>query len=95
MTQFKGKFPDQSVDLVPSIEYLDDYLDIKQKLEKESLPEHERRFKNLLNKSVLSDMAAFKSTLELGHEAIAESIEHLNSSLKKISYSKVPTFNCT
>ncbi|MBF0206062.1 MAG: AAA family ATPase [Oligoflexia bacterium] len=88
MTQFKNKFPDQSCDLGTGVEYLMDYLKIKERLEKESLPEHERRFKNLLNKSVINDMAAFKSTLELAYETIEENVSQLNNSLKKIAYSE-------
>ena len=86
MSNFKNKFSEQSSELVASTEYLNDFLKLKDNLEKEALPEHEKRFKNLLNKSVINDMAAFKSTLELTYENIEESIEQLNSSLKKIVY---------
>jgi len=86
MTNFKHKFSEQSTELVASAEYIDEFLKLKDRLEKEALPEHEKRFKNLLNKSVINDMAAFKSTLELGYENISESIEQLNSSLSQIIY---------
>lgn len=87
MTQFKVKFSEATVDLQAGIEYLPDFLTLLEKLEKESLPEHEKRFKNLLNKSVVNDMAAFKSTLELAYDEITESVNELNESLKKIPYS--------
>lgn len=88
MTQFKVKFSEASTDLQASMEYLPDFLTLLDRLQKEALPEHEKRFKTLLNKSVVNDMAAFKSTLELAYDEITESMEQLNESLKKIPYSE-------
>lgn len=87
MTQFKIKFQEASLDLQAGMEYLPDYLKILENLEKESLPAHEKRFKTLLNKSIINDMAAFKSTLETAYDEISESVGELNESLKKIPYS--------
>ncbi|MEI6791116.1 MAG: SbcC/MukB-like Walker B domain-containing protein, partial [Myxococcaceae bacterium] len=87
MTHFKTRFSEQSVDLDPTLEGLFEFLELKKTLDIESLPEHERRFKRLLNKSLLNDMAAFKSTLDIGYEQIDETIEQLNQSLREISYS--------
>ncbi|PWU19802.1 MAG: hypothetical protein C5B49_05145 [Bdellovibrio sp.] len=86
MTQYKVKFPDLSGDLQPALEYLSDFLTVLEKVAKESLPEHEKRFKNLLNKSVVSDMAAFKSTLDLAYDEIVEAVGELNQSLLQIPY---------
>lgn len=88
MTQFKIKFSETTTDLQASIEYLPEFLKLLTKLESESLPEHEKRFKTLLNKSVVNDMAAFKSTLELAYDEISESVAQLNESLKKIPFSE-------
>lgn len=88
MAQFKVKFSESSVDLQASIESLPEYIALLDKLQKESLPEHEKRFKVLLNKSVVNDMAAFKSTLELAYDEIEGSVAELNQSLKKIPYSQ-------
>lgn len=87
MTQFKIKFSESTVDLQASIESLPEFLKLLESLQKESLPEHEKRFRTLLNKSVVNDMAAFKSTLELAYDDITESVEQLNESLKSIPYS--------
>ena len=87
MANFKAKFSDQSTELEVSMDYLDDYLKIADELKRDSLPEHERRFKNLLSKSVINDMAAFKSTLEIYFEEIKESVEQLNGPLKEINFS--------
>jgi uncharacterized protein YPO0396 len=88
MAQFKVKFSESSLDLQAAIECLPEYIVLLDKLQKESLPAHEKRFKVLLNKSVVNDMAAFKSTLELTYDEITESVSELNHSLKKIPYSQ-------
>ncbi len=87
MAQFKAQFPAHSKNLDASLEYVQAFCDLKESLEKESLPEHEKRFKTLLNKSLMSDMLAFKSTLELAYEDLQENISALNQALTNISYS--------
>jgi uncharacterized protein YPO0396 len=87
MTAFKAKFPEVSIDMEASLDDLPAFLQRYQVLKKEDLPAHEARFKKLISKSVITDLTAFKSTLELNAEHIKENIEHLNSSLKKIAYS--------
>lgn len=44
MTQFKVKFSEISENLQASMEYLPDFLALLERLQKESLPEHEKRF---------------------------------------------------
>jgi uncharacterized protein YPO0396 len=88
MTQFKTRFSEHAVDLDTTIESLQGYLDLQKKLRTESLPEHERRFRKLLNKSVMNDMAAFKSTLDLAYEDIEETIQELNHVLMSMNYSQ-------
>lgn len=88
MTQFKMRFSDSAVDLDTTIDSLQGYLDLQKKLQTESLPEHERRFRKLLNKSVMNDMAAFKSTLDLAYEDIEDTIQELNHVLMRMNYSE-------
>lgn len=87
MTAFKAKFPEVSIDMDASLDDLPIFLQRYQALKKEDLPTHEARFKKLISKSVITDLTAFKSTLELSAEHIKESIEQLNTSLKNIAYS--------
>ena len=87
MTAFKAKFPEFSIDMEASLDDLPAFLQKYQILKKEDLPTHEARFKKLISKSVVTDLTAFKSTLELSSEQIKESIEHLNTSLKNIAFS--------
>lgn len=88
MTQFKTRFSEHAVDLDTTIESLQGYLDLQKKLQSESLPEHERRFRKLLNKSVMNDMAAFKSTLDIAYEDIEATIQELNDVLIGMNYSE-------
>lgn len=87
LTAFKAKFPECSVDMEASLDDLPAFLSKYQTLKKEALPAHEARFKKLISKSVITDLTAFKSTLELNAETIKENIEHLNNSLQSIPYS--------
>lgn len=87
MTVFKSKFPEVSIDMEASLDDLPAFLQRYQMLKKEDLPTHEARFQKLISKSIVTDLTAFKSTLELNSEHIKDSIEHLNTSLKNIAYS--------
>ena len=87
MTAFKAKHPEVSIDMDASLDDLPAFLQKYQILKQDDLPTHEARFKKLISKSVVTDLTAFKSTLELNAEHIKESIEHLNTSLKNIAYS--------
>jgi uncharacterized protein YPO0396 len=88
MTAFKAKFPQASLDMEASLDDLPTFLQRYQVLKKEDLPSHETRFKKLISKSIITDLTAFKSTLELNAEDIKENIEHLNTALKNIAYSE-------
>jgi len=88
MTQFKTRFSEHVVDLDTTMESLQGYLDLQKKLQIESLPEHERRFRKLLNKSVMNDMTAFKSTLDIAYEEIEGKIQELNHVLMRMNYSQ-------
>jgi uncharacterized protein YPO0396 len=52
----------------------------------DDLPQHEQRFKKLMNEKVIIAISMFKSDLEKQEEDIKQSIEELNESLQKINY---------
>jgi uncharacterized protein YPO0396 len=87
MAQFKINFSEVSTELDATHDYLPEYLAIHDRIQKESLPEHEGRFKKLLSKSIVNDMAAYYSTLELKYEEIERQVTSLNQSLIAIPYS--------
>ncbi|NCT57718.1 MAG: AAA family ATPase [Legionella sp.] len=88
MSVFKAKFPEITIDMEASLDDLPAFLQRYHMLKKEDLPTHEARFKKLISKRVITDLTAFKSTLELNAETIKESIEHLNTALKNIAYTE-------
>lgn len=87
LTAFTARFPECSIDMEASLDDLPAFLEKYHTLKREALPAHEARFKKLISKNVITDLTAFKSTLELNAEAIKENIEHLNTSLQSIPYS--------
>ncbi|MFB2894990.1 ATP-binding protein [Aerosakkonemataceae cyanobacterium BLCC-F50] len=86
MQNFKNAFPDKVSELGTSLDYLDEYLHFKTKIEQDDLPRHEQRFKQLMTEKVIIAIAMFKSSLEKQEEEIKQGIEELNESLQKINY---------
>jgi uncharacterized protein YPO0396 len=72
------------------ITYVDDYLAIYDRIEKEELIEFRARFKKYLNEDMINKMADFKTLLDNQEEQIRDSIDALNESLKKIDFTKNP-----
>ncbi len=86
MLNFKNAFPEITSELLTSLEYLDEYLKLKTQIEKDDLPRHEQRFKQLMNEKVIIAISMFKSSLEKQEEEIQQSIDELNGSLQNIDY---------
>lgn len=86
MYNFKKDFPEITSELATSLEYLDEYLKLKIQIEKDDLPRHEQRFKQLMNEKVIIAISMFKSSLEKQEEEIQQSIDELNESLQNIDY---------
>jgi uncharacterized protein YPO0396 len=76
--------------LSKEIAYVDDYLDIYNRIEKEELIKYRKEFKNYLNDNMIKGVSDFKALLDRQEEEIRESIEKLNESLKKIDFKKNP-----
>lgn len=86
-------FPDWSSStfrLNEDINYVDEYLDILKRIEGHELVEHKDRFKKYLNEDMITQMTSFSTLLETQEENIRESIEDLNSSLRKINFRNNP-----
>jgi uncharacterized protein YPO0396 len=86
MLNFKRAFPETTSELMTSLDYLDEYLNLKSQIELDDLPQHEQRFRQLMNDKVIADISMFKIDLENQEEQIKESIDELNQSLIKIDY---------
>ncbi len=57
------------------------------RIEREDLPRHRQRFKELLNENVINDIVGFHQSLRRQEEEIRERIEALNQTLRGIDYS--------
>ena len=86
MLRFNNDFPESTSELAASIEYLSEYLALKAQIEKDDLPKHEQRFKELMNEKVVIAISMFKTDLERQEEDIRIAIDDLNSSLEQIDY---------
>ncbi|MDR1974908.1 MAG: hypothetical protein LBQ31_09655 [Bacteroidales bacterium] len=76
--------------LSKEITFVDDYLEIYDRIEKEELTKYRKEFKNYLNDNMIKGVADFKTLLDTQEEQIRDSIEKLNESLKKIDFKKSP-----
>ena len=72
------------------ITFVDDYLEIYDRIEKEELVKYRKQFKNYLNDNMIKGVSDFKTILDTQEEQIRESVDKLNESLKKIDFKKNP-----
>ena len=86
MFNFRNEFQEVTAEMGTSLEALDEYLKLKDKIEQDDLPRHERRFKELMTEKVIIAISLFKSSLEKQEEEIQQSINELNESLRRINY---------
>lgn len=86
MKDFKQSSPAIAQDVDASLDALDHYLRFYERIKRDDLPRHLKRFKDLLNDKVILDINSFKSVLEQYEREIEESIDRLNISLRTIDY---------
>ncbi len=86
LAKFKAEFVEATMELGDDYQYLDEYLALKKKIEQDDLPQHEKRFKLLMNDTVIKTFSMFKSDLEKQEEEIEFAIHDLNESLRQIDY---------
>ncbi|TVQ53040.1 MAG: hypothetical protein EA366_13475 [Spirulina sp. DLM2.Bin59] len=86
MWNFKTAFPEITSELGTNLDYLDEYLQFKAKVEQEDLPRHERRFKELMEHTIIDAIVGFKSRLEMEEEEIRDKVNQINQSLQRINY---------
>ena len=87
MVAYKRDFPQESADADASLAAIGEYRGMLERIEREDLPRHARRFKELLDEKVIASIVIFKSGLEKQVDEIKASIAHLNTSLRAIEYS--------
>ncbi|CAG0989763.1 MAG: hypothetical protein OIN86_16300 [Candidatus Methanoperedens sp.] len=91
MSDYIRDNPEETTEVIPNIDFINEFKKFLNKIEREDLPRHKKRFKELLNENVIRDIASFQSILESQEEDIKAKIEALNQSLVTIDYS-ISTF---
>jgi uncharacterized protein YPO0396 len=86
MQAYCNKYPIETRELGPSIDALDEYGAMRDKLVGDDLPRFEQRFKQLLNENTIREIAAFQSELRRQRDSILERIGSINASLRTINY---------
>lgn len=69
-----------------SLDAIEEYRRAYERIRHEDLPRHRRRFKDLLNEKIITDIGSFKAALDTQEEEIKRSITRLNVSLGSIGY---------
>lgn len=88
MVAFKNMFVETTSEMGADIDYLDEYLKLKAQIEKDDLPKHEQRFKQLMNEKVITNIVIFKNALDSHEREIQNAINELNESLQTINYTE-------
>ncbi|GAB7015898.1 ATP-binding protein [Methanogenium cariaci] len=86
MQKFKQEYPEETVEMVATIEAIPEYRKFYEKIKTEDLPRYEERFKKLLHEGTINDIALFKSRLDSNAKQIEKNIKAINDSLKTIEY---------
>ncbi len=86
MQKYKMDYPAETIEVDASIDAISEFRQFYNKIKEEDLPRYESRFKELLNKGTINDIAMFKNQLEIMSNAIEDRIRHINESLKEIGY---------
>ncbi|MEM7757884.1 MAG: SbcC/MukB-like Walker B domain-containing protein, partial [Cyanobacteria bacterium P01_A01_bin.40] len=86
ITNFRGNFRDITLEMGSDFDSLPEYIKLKNRIEQDDLPRHEKRFKEMMTGKVIESIVNFKASLELQEEEITQNIDNLNKSLKEIDY---------
>jgi len=86
LSTFVRDFHESSTDLDPSLEALPGFLALKARIERDDLPRHQERFRDLMNENIAQDILDFRAELENKEREYMERIDALNDALKRIRY---------
>lgn len=86
MGRFLATYAEYRSDLESDVDSLPQFIALHQRIEKDDLPRHERRFKDRLNEKVLHEVGVLHSHLENEREDIKGKIEEINTGLRRIEW---------
>ncbi|MEI7811450.1 MAG: SbcC/MukB-like Walker B domain-containing protein [Ignavibacteria bacterium] len=88
MQNYKNACPDETIEIDASLESVEDFRALAEKLRQDDLPKFEQRFKSLLNEGTIQDIVLFKNQLDISGSDIRNKVRDINHSLKAIEYDK-------
>ncbi|MCR4734622.1 MAG: hypothetical protein K5829_06450 [Treponema sp.] len=89
----REKYGDWSADfsdLRATLDYLDDFIKVYNRLENDDLPKYTNRFHEYLHTALKEDFTGFQRSLQNQQQEIKQAITSLNQDLKRIAYNKNP-----
>ncbi len=86
MTTFKQQFPEEVIDVDADIRSVDEFRERYVRLQKDDIPRHEQRFRELLRTKTIQSILMFKSKLDTFEQDINRKIEEINQHLREIDY---------
>jgi len=84
--RFKDLFKAETAEMDDKIEALPEFERLLQALQHDNLPRFEERFKELLNRNTINEIAHFNAQLARERETIKERVEVINQSLQVLDY---------
>jgi uncharacterized protein YPO0396 len=88
MTAFRREYAMETQEFDDTMRSAPDYAQFLNRLESDDLPRFETRFKELLNKNTINEIATFQAQLYGKSREISERIEIINKSLAGIDYNQ-------
>ncbi len=86
MSKLLTKFPVFESELDPTPQSLSSFEQLHERIAKDDLPRHERRFKQRLKDKVLQEIGLLHGSLETEREEIRSKIELLNEALRRLDW---------
>ena len=86
MQEYRNAYPLETKEVDASVNAAGEYRAMLETLQADDLPRFEARFKELLNKNTIREVAGFQSQLAREQQTIRERIARINGSLEKIDY---------
>lgn len=86
MSRLLTKFPVFESDLSPTPQSLAGFEELAERINRDDLPRHERRFKQRLKQKVLQEIGLLNGSLENERDEIRSKIETLNEALRRLDW---------
>jgi len=86
MQEYKASYPQETRELDASLQSAPEFEEMLEKLSKEDLPRHEKRFHQMLKEGTIQKIAMFQANLDKERQEIEDKLTKINRSLNAIDY---------